>query len=201
MSHDWKESPCSYLAEFIRRRAAEYKQRNIRFAAIIDEAATLMRFRAGARLLDDLSRRARHYGMMLVSITQQLKDFFRQSEQADSVVKNSHMKLILRQDPSDLKLLKETLRLTDAEVVSIENFSKDEEKRKDSQCLLIVGAVHGTIRLVPSPMDYWICTSEPITDIPKRNDMIKEVQIKNPKLTETDACRQAVYYLGVQHES
>ena len=59
-----------------------------------------------------LSRRARHYGMMLVSITQQLKDFFRQSEQADSVVKNSHMKILLRQDPSDLKLLKETLRLT-----------------------------------------------------------------------------------------
>ncbi len=122
------------LAEFIRRRAAEYKDRRIRFAAVIDEAATLMRFKAGARLLDDLSRRARHYGMMLVSITQQLKDFFRQSEQADSVVKNAHMKLILRQDPSDLKVLKETLRLTDAEVVAIDNFSKDEEKRKDSQC-------------------------------------------------------------------
>jgi hypothetical protein len=50
-------------------------------------------------------------------------------------------------------------------------------------------------------MDYWICTSEPINDIPKREGMIKEVQLKNPKLTETDACRQAVYYLGVQHES
>lgn len=188
------------LAEFIRRRAAECKLRRIRFAAIIDEAATLMRFKAGARLLDDLSRRARHYGMMLVSITQQLKDFFRQQEQADSVVKNSHMKLILRQDPSDLRLLKDTLRLTDAEVLSIENFSKDEEKRRDSQCLLIVGAVHGTIRLVPSPMDYWICTSEPIHDIPKRENMIQEVKLKNPKLTETDACRQAVYYLGLQHD-
>lgn len=188
------------LAEFIRRKAAESKARGIRFAAIIDEAASLMRFKAGARLLDDLSRRARHYGMMLVSITQQLKDFFRMAEQADSVVKNSHMKILLRQDPSDLKLLKETLRLTDAEVVAIENFSKDEEKRKDSQLLLIVGAVHGTIRLVPSPMDYWICTSEPIRDIPKRLDMIKEVKLKNPKLNHTDACRQAVYYLGLQHD-
>ncbi len=147
------------LAEFIRRRAAECKLRRIRFAAIIDEAATLMRFKAGARLLDDLSRRARHYGMMLVSITQQLKDFFKQAEQADSVVKNSHMKLILRQDASDLRMLKEALRLSDAEVAAIENFSKDEEKRRDSQLLLIVGSVHGTIRLVPSPMDYWICTS------------------------------------------
>ncbi len=188
------------LAEFIRRKAAESKARGIRFAAIIDEAAALMRFKAGARLLDDLSRRARHYGMMLVSITQQLKDFFRSAEQADSVVKNSHMKILLRQDPSDLKLLKDVLRLTDAEVVAIESFSKDEEKRKDSQLLLIVGAVHGTIRLVPSPMDYWICTSEPIRDIPKRLEMIREVKAKNPKLNHTDACRQAVYYLGLQQE-
>ena len=188
------------LAEFIRRRAAECKLRRIRFAAVIDEAATLMRFKAGARLLDDLSRRARHYGMMLVSITQQLKDFFKQAEQADSVVKNSHMKLILRQDASDLKMLKEALRLSDAEIAAIENFSKDEEKRKDSQLLLIVGSVHGTIRLVPSPMDYWICTSEPIRDIPRREEMIKEVKLKNPNLSETDACRQSVYYLGLQHD-
>ena len=188
------------LAEFIRRRAADSKARGQRFAAIIDEAATLMRFKAGARLLDDLSRRARHNGMMLVSITQQLKDFFRQAEQADSVVKNSHMKILLRQDPSDLRMLKETLRLTDAETAAIEQFSRDEEKRKDSQCLLIVGAVHGTIRLVPSPMDYWICTSEPIKDIPKRLQMIEDVRRRNPKLSHTDACRQAVYYLGLQHD-
>jgi type IV secretory pathway VirB4 component len=188
------------LAEFIRRRAAEYKERRIRFAAIIDEAATLMRFKAGARLLDDLSRRARHYGMMLVSITQQIKDFFQQSEQADSVVKNAHMKLILRQDPSDLKVLKDILRLSDAEVSAIENFSKDEEKRKDSQCLLIVGSSHGTIRLVPSPMDYWICTSEPIVDIPTRAEKIKEVRLKEPKLSETDAARRAVYFLGLTQE-
>lgn len=188
------------LAEFIRRKAAEAKKRNLRFAAIIDEAATLMRFKAGARLLDDLSRRARHYGMMLVTITQQLKDFFRQSDLADSVVKNAHMKILLRQDPSDLKVLKETLRLTDAEGQAIENFANDQEKRRDSQCLLIVGGIHGTIRLVPSPMDYWICTSEPIHDIPRRKAMIEEVKSKNPTIPHTDACRQAVYYLGLQHE-
>jgi hypothetical protein len=90
--------------------------------------------------------------------------------------------------------------LTDAETAAIEQFSRDEEKRKDSQCLLIVGAVHGTIRLVPSPMDYWICTSEPIKDIPKRLQMIEDVRRRNPKLSHTDACRQAVYYLGLQHD-
>jgi len=189
------------LAEFIKRRAAECKSLQLRFAAVIDQAATWMRSRTGALLLDDLARQARHYGMMLVFCTQHLKDFFRQSELADSVVKNSHMKLILRQDASDLKLLKETLCLSDSEIMSIENFSNDEVKRRDSQCLLMVGSVHGTIRLVPSPMDYWICTSEPIHDIPKRAEKIEEVKSKNPKLSDTDAARQSVYYLGLAHDS
>ena len=108
------------------------------------------------------------------------------------------MKLILRQDPSDLKVLKDTLRLSDAEVTAIESFSRDEEKRKDSQMLLIVGAVHGTIRLVPSPMDYWVCTSEPIHDIPRRAEIIRQVKAKNPTFNHTDACRQAVFFLGMQ---
>jgi type IV secretory pathway VirB4 component len=187
------------LAEFIRRSAADCKKKNIRLAAIIDEASTLMRFAAGARLLDDLSRRSRHYGMMLVSITQQLKDFFHQSKQADSVVKNAHMKILLRQDASDLALLKETLRLKDAEVAAVAQFDRSDEKRKDSHALLIVGARHGTVRLVPSPQDYWVCTSEPITDVPRRREMIEAIKEKQPEISHAEACRQAVYFLGLQY--
>lgn len=186
------------LAEFIRRKAQENKARKIKFAAIIDEAATLMRFKAGARLLDDLSRRGRQYGMMLVTITQQLKDFFRQAEIADSVVKNAHMKILLRQDASDLPLLRDTLRLNDAEIAAISSFSRDDEKRKDSQCLLIVGAVRGTLRLVPSPMDYWVCTSEPISDIPARKEIILQLQEEFPELDELSLLRRAVYELGMR---
>ncbi|MFN8659919.1 MAG: ATP-binding protein [Candidatus Obscuribacterales bacterium] len=186
------------LAEFVRRKAQENKARKIKFAAIIDEAATLMRFKAGARLLDDLSRRGRQYGMMLVTITQQLKDFFRQAEIADSVVKNAHMKILLRQDASDLQLLRDVLRLNDPEIAAIANFSRDEEKRKDSQCLLIVGGVRGTLRLIPSPMDYWVCTSEPINDIPKRKEIIVELREQFPEMDELSLVRRAVYELGMR---
>ena len=188
------------LADFIRRKAADSRERGVRFAAVIDEAASFMRFKSGARYLETLSRNARGYGMMLVAITQQLKDFFRSPDQAESIVDNSQIKLLLRQDPSDMKLLKETLKLRDAEVEAIEQFVTVEGKRKESRALLIVGGVNGAISLVPSPMDYWICTSEPIRDIPKRLKMIQEVKAKNPKLTHTDACRQAAYYLGLRHE-
>lgn len=186
------------LTDFIERRASESKEEEVRMAAIVDEAATLMRFKAGAELLEALSRRARHYGLMLITITQQLKDFFRQAEIADSVVKNAHMKVILRQDPSDLEMLKEALMLTNTEKQAIANLGSRKQKRKDSQCLLIVAGSHGIIRIVPSPMDYWICTSEPIKDIPARRRQIKAVKDSNPKINHTDACRQAVFILATQ---
>ena len=190
------------LTEFIRRRAAQSKSENIRMAAVIDEAATLMRFKAGARLLDDLSRRARHYGLMMVTITQQLKDFFRQAELADSVVKNSHMKILLRQDPSDLDMLKDTLQLTGLERQSLATLgSRKKKMRESSECLLIVGASHGIIRILPSGLDYWVCTSEPTHDIPARRKCIASIKADNPDVGHTDACRRAVFELSFNSPS
>ncbi|HEY9679397.1 MAG TPA: ATP-binding protein [Drouetiella sp.] len=186
--------------EFIRRQAANYKARQIKFATVIDQADTWMSTATGAQLLDKLSRQSRHYGMTLICIAQQIGDFFKQAEVASSVVKNSHVKLLLRQDPSELNTLKETLQLSDSELAAVEKFTRDEEKRRDSQCLLMVGNIHGTIRLVPSPMDYWICTSEANEDIPKRLDKFKEIKRENPNLNNTDAARRTVYYLGIGHE-
>jgi hypothetical protein len=154
--------------------------------------------RAGAQLLNNLSSNSRQNGMMLLTVTQQLNDFFRHAELTNSVLRNAHMRLIMRQDPADLKLLQENLRLTDAELMAIDNFGSDSEIRRDSRGLLIVGGSHGTIRLVPSPMDYWMCTSEPLEDLPKRLQKIEEVKRNNPTINHTDACRQAVYYLGLE---
>ena len=196
------ERIAQYLTvEFIRRRAADYKKRGVKFASVIDQADTWMRSRTGAQLLDRLSRQSRQYGMMLVCVAQQLKDLLTQSESSDSVVKNAHIKLILRQDASELRQLKETLQLSDAEVHAVQNFSRDEVKRRDSQCLLMVGSTHGTIRLVPSPMDYWICTSEPTHDIPKRAEKFEEIREQDPRLNRTDAARRSVYYLGFEAEN
>lgn len=188
------------LAEFIRRRGAEALERKLKFAGIIDEAATLMKFKAGASLLSDLSVRARDYDMLLVTITQELNHFFCHVEQADSILLNCHSKILLRQEPGDAQLLKEKLRLTAMEKEAIENFGHDEAKRRDSQCLLIVGDSYGSVRVVPSPMDYWICTTELSKHIPKRLQTIEEVKTKNPTINHTDACRQAVYYLGLQSD-
>lgn len=186
------------LSEFVKQKGAELRARGVRYGAIIDEIAHFMKFKAGARALENLSRKARSSGMMLVSVTQQLNDFFLYPEHAQTIINQAETKLLLKQNPSDLRRLKEAFKLTDAEIVVLSNLSDQQEKTKDSRFLLIVGGVHGTVRLVPSGMDYWICTSEPVVDMPRRGGMIQEVKTKTPKLNHTDACRQAVYYLDLQ---
>jgi type IV secretory pathway VirB4 component len=186
------------LTNFIKQKAAEYRLRGIRFASIFEEAEVVIRTKIGAQCLDDLSRSSRQYGMMHVVVVKQLADFCSQSKIADSVMKRADIKLILRQHAGDLELLKEKLRLSDAEVTAIENFGKDAGERRDAQAVLMVGETHGTVRLVPSPMDYWICTSEPIKDIPQRQRMIADTMAKRADNNETDATRQAVFYLGLE---
>jgi hypothetical protein len=106
--------------------------------------------------------------------------------------------MILRQDSSDLKPLREALQLSDEEVRAVSNFARVQRKRKDSECLLIVGATRGVIRLVPSPLDYWICTSEPNEDRPRREAAIAKTIAENPGISRTDALRKSVYQLSCE---
>ena len=55
-----------------------------------------------------------------------------------------------------------------------------------------------TLRLIPSPMDYWVCTSEPINDIPKRKEIIVELREQFPEMDELSLVRRAVYELGMR---
>lgn len=87
------------------------------------------------------------------------------------------------------------LRLSDAE--QIENFSRTEERRHDSQMLLIFGSVHGTISLVPSPVDYWMCTSDPLEEILRQQPQVEAVQLRDQL---PNAARYAVFQPGTEHD-
>ena len=69
---------------------------------------------------------------------------------------------------------------------------------KDVWCYLTTPHSIGLVRLVMSPMEYWMY-SESADDEALREAMWQEVRTKNPKLSNTDAARQSVYYLGLQH--
>jgi type IV secretory pathway VirB4 component len=187
------------LADFMQRKSAEAFERKQKSASVFDEVGDLMKSEVGAGMLSDMAARAKQYKAPLIAITKDLPKFFSHAEEADEFIKTAHSKILMRHDSEAAILLQKKLQLTLAEKACIEAFEDSpEEKRRDSKALLIAGANRGSIRLVPSPMDYWAFTSEPTKDIPRRTQMIEEVKTKNPTINNTDACRQAVYYLGIE---
>jgi hypothetical protein len=82
------------------------------------------------------------------------------------------MQLFLRQSPDELGYLREALKLTDAEVAQIAHLKTD--KRRAAQAYLINGTRgRGTASVRPGPRAYWICTSDPIADVPEREAALR----------------------------
>lgn len=65
-------------------------------------------------------------------------------------------------------------------------------------CFMQSGVGSGLVRIVPSPMDYWLCLSHKEMGIEKIRLMKDSLREKNPKLSAVDLARQTVYYLGIQ---
>jgi hypothetical protein len=84
-----------------------------------------------------------------------------------ALLDNSTMQVFLRQSPDELAYLREALKLTDAEVAQIAHLKTD--KRRAAQAYLINGTRgRGTVSVRLGPKAYWICTSDPISDVPER---------------------------------
>ncbi|MEZ4543657.1 MAG: hypothetical protein R3C24_07110 [Cyanobacteriota/Melainabacteria group bacterium] len=67
------------------------------------------------------------------------------------------------------------------------------------RCVLDTGEGPGLLDVNLSPMDYWFYAQDRASEA-RRKKMLTDVKTKNSKLSETDAHRQTVYYLGLQHE-
>ena len=84
---------------------------------VIDEAWHLVSRRETGEYANDLARRARHIGLFLIVISQQMSDF--DDEYGRALIRNSTMQLLLAQHPHELPRLKEALHLSDQEAAII----------------------------------------------------------------------------------
>jgi hypothetical protein len=139
---------------------------------VIDEAWKLVGRRATGEWVNDLARRARHLGLFLVAISQQLSDFA--GEYGRALIRNSTMQLFLRQSPDELRYVQDALRLSPEEIHAIGRLKT--VKRSYSQAYWINGTRgRGTIALRVGPTEYWASTSDPIVDAPQREAALREV--------------------------
>ncbi|HEV2172277.1 MAG TPA: hypothetical protein VGR71_01865, partial [Nitrospira sp.] len=133
---------------------------------VLDECWSLLDSPTLAPEVVQLFRTARKRNSSVWGISQALEDFVGTYSQprphGPGIVKNANTKLI-GQQPGDLSTIETQLHLNDVALSAIKRFSSP-QKGRYAEMLLVIGEKSETtqaVRLVPTAVDYWICTTYP----------------------------------------
>ena len=138
------------IADHIWERAGhDHRPRMI----LVDEAWSLMRHPEGARFLAELARRARKRWLGLTTVTQEVGDFLH-SPEGRTVLAQSSLQLLMRQDSSTIGLVEETFGLSAGERAFLLAARRGEG-------LLLARGNHVALRIEASPQEYELCTTDP----------------------------------------
>ncbi len=140
-----------------------------RSVLVIDEAWHMVSRKETGEYANDLARRARHIGLFLIVISQQMSDF--DGEYGRALLRNSTLQLLLAQHPHELPRLQEALGLTDQEAAIVAQLRT--VKGQYAQMLWINGERgRAKVSLPVGPLEYWMYTSDPLRDAPAREAAI-----------------------------
>jgi type IV secretory pathway VirB4 component len=170
-----------YLTGTVQRHWAQHRDAAIkpdgplflgRSLMLIDEAWHLIRREETGEYANDLAHRARHLGLALVVMSQQLSDF--NTEHGKALVRNSAQQLLLAQNPQEIPFIAETVELSEREAAELGRLKTI--KRRHAQMLWLNGARgHGKVALRVGPSEYWAFTSDP-TEVAIRDQHIAQHQ-------------------------
>ncbi len=133
---------------------------------VLDECWSLLDSAALAPEVVQLFRTARKRNSSVWGISQTIEDFvgtdFQPREHGPGILKNAATKII-GQQPGDMTPLVNHLYLNPVALGEIKQFSSP-RKGQYAEALLVVGEkaeATQTIRIVPTSLDYWVCTTFP----------------------------------------
>lgn len=133
---------------------------------VLDECWSLLESPVLADCVVQLFRTARKRGASVWGISQTLEDFVgtkhRPKEHGPGILRNASVKVI-GQQPGDVSPLVEHLGLNEVALSEIKRFSTP-RKGRSAEVLLVLGEkseTTQTVRLVPTPVDYWVATTYP----------------------------------------
>lgn len=173
------------LAEYVEQRVEQLRERRLaavaagaprnlfdqRFVFVAEELWKLLARQATGEWANDLARRARHLGLFLIAVTQQLSDL--DNDYGRALLRNSTMKLCLAQAPDELVGARQALGLGDEEIDTISHLKTS--KRQFADAYFINGARgRGRITIRVAAAEYWTATSEPLIDVPLRERALQE---------------------------
>ncbi|KKR07347.1 MAG: Type IV secretory pathway VirB4 component-like protein [Parcubacteria group bacterium GW2011_GWC2_39_14] len=120
---------------------------------VIDEAWWLMQHEDSAKFIFALVKRCRKYYLGVTTITQDVNDFLL-SQYGQAIVTNSALKILLKQAPSSVNLLQKVFQLTEGEKYLLLEGNVGEG-------IFFAGDRHAAIRVVSSPLEDRLITSDP----------------------------------------
>ncbi|MBN1263412.1 MAG: ATP-binding protein [Candidatus Pacebacteria bacterium] len=120
---------------------------------VVDEAWYMMRYPDSANFLRSIAKRARKYYLGLTTITQDVEDFFA-TEYGKEIVTNSSIQILMKQSPAAIDKLAEVFYLSEGERHLLLAADVGEG-------LFFAGANHVAIRVVASPEEHNLITSNP----------------------------------------
>ena len=120
---------------------------------LIDEAWSLIQQEEGARFLSSMARQARKHYLGLTTVTQDVEDFLSTPE-GHTVLANSSVQLLMRQDSSTIDAVAQTFRLSAGEREFLLSCKKGEG-------LFMAQGGRVPLKVVASPLEHSLATTDP----------------------------------------
>ena len=139
---------------------------------LMDEAWELLKTRAASSFMEYCARTLRKSGSGITFITQGLEEIVA-SPIGSAILSNTATKFILLQR-GDLEPIRKILKLNDQEMALISSLGQS--KGKYSEAFLIANEDRAVIRACPTPLEYWLATSDPAD-----NGLLEEERSKAPE--------------------
>jgi hypothetical protein len=136
---------------------------------IVEEGWAITASPASGRWLNEYARRSRHYALWLIFVSQHFKDL--DNEQGRALLANAVLTLCLRNDTKDLEYARAPLGLTDVDIEQITLLPKQPGIYSTAYMVSVRG--RGAVRVQPGPLEYWIASSDPEHDQPRRQEALR----------------------------
>jgi len=137
---------------------------------IVDEAWYMMKYPDSASFLYSMAKRARKYYLGLTTITQDVEDFL-STDYGKAIVTNSSIQILMKQSPAAIDKLTKTFYLSEGEKRLLLGAGI-------GHGILFAGNNHVAIRVVSSPEEHQLITSDP-------QEILKAKQIKQQAQKQT----------------
>ncbi len=151
------QAVCLYLITDYVWREVQADRGRMKFL-VLDECWKLLESESGAAFIGEVFRTFRKYYAGAIAISQNVDDFAK-SKVASAILPNTSLKWVLSQRGADTARLKEVLQLNENEMAAITQLHQ--ERGVYSQAFLMAGEQHAVVAIEPTPLEYWIATTDP----------------------------------------